>query len=85
MTYTSQLTDYLHIRMKSSCKEERRDILEVLGDIKTARIMNRKLKVMALRQQSDNITTRQTNDNMSIRKIVRAHSFTPSRLGEIRN
>jgi hypothetical protein len=78
-----QLTDYLHRRMKSACKEERRDILEVLNDIKTARAVTRKIR----RQISDNETTKKLNsetDNLpSISRIKRSHSFATSRLGKM--
>ena len=78
-----QLTDYLHGRMRRACKEERRDILEVLNDIKTARAVTRKIR----RQISDNVTTKQTsieNDNLpSFSRIVRSHSFANSRLGKM--
>ena len=59
--YPTQLTDYLHVRMRHACKEERRDIMEVISDIKVARATNRKTK----RQLSDNVTTkaRQDRDN----------------------
>ncbi|KAL5255789.1 hypothetical protein ACHWQZ_G011124 [Mnemiopsis leidyi] len=76
-----ELTEYLHRRMRRACKEERRDILEVLNDIKTARAVTRRVR----RQISDNVTTKRSNndtDNLpSISRIVRSHSFANSRLG----